>query len=123
MRKDIITPIERILIPRVDPVKAEAFRQFKPGEYVSGEGYKYFDLMAITVDEVTLDTVAYFDLVTRHEYSSSRILVTGFRYEIVDGVFVQVFRSRPSEIRKDAYEAARRKARNAMKEPMVYVAP
>lgn len=87
-----ITP-PALILPKIDVEKARAFLEFRTGFYVAGEGYIPYQLMAVMVDEVTLDTVAYFDFVRTKNYYYERHVVS-MRYEVVGDRLVQTWRSK-----------------------------
>lgn len=75
------------IVPSIDEAKARLFEEFQPGEFFPGHGYVTFKRVAIAVDEVTYDTVAYYDCILRGKDSSYSPTVMNYRYRIEEGVF------------------------------------
>jgi hypothetical protein len=85
---DANTGDDGIIVPCVDPRKAAAFERYRPVFYDQSHGCVQAELHAIVVDDGTFETVAYYDVMVPE--GSSRVRLTTYRSEIVDGVMARV---------------------------------
>lgn len=104
-----------IVLPTICPIKARAFFEFRSGQYVAGEGYIPYRLMAIMVDEATMDTVAYFDFVRdKGDYGDK--YVVSIRYEVISGRVVSTWRSKEKCCDSSDYIAIEHRATQYLQE-------
>jgi hypothetical protein len=104
-----------LILPKIDVEKARAFFEFRTGYYVAGEGYIPYQLMAVMVDEATLDTVAYFDFVKTKNEGSWRYVVS-MRFEVIGNRIAQTWRSKEKTLFYSQYIAVQARSAQHLQE-------
>lgn len=89
---------EPIWIPRVDPRKAAALKSFRPSFFDPLYGVIEAELHAIVVDDVSFETIAYYDAIVPE---GDGLRLTTYCYGVVDNVVQRLQVYPPVKVGRD----------------------